>query len=317
MLLDAVAWTIGRRVVVTLDGKVYLFTPEQSKEAHYVNMGGWDVKAPEGQSPQLSPFAVWAGGPSSYYEQARRPEKVRVVFPRYTFRTPRADGKVYTVESEGSKHFDDLIPGRVKTFYDTAAASFTTSLSTPANASDLKMLADKIAKDYYDWLQAGTYDLSCSGLRKWTPTGYDDAIWWHWGHQYPPETEDPLEENMEMEQGRYAAYTRIQCLPVDWGYSQVLHQFQGFPSEDDLITFILDTDFSAGGTATASVYEWDKTANSGHGGYVDTGHNIEVQDILDGWPDAPHGTWGQARLRDSNLGPVYEIVDLLICTDTA
>jgi hypothetical protein len=317
MLLDVVAWCVGRRVVLGLGGTVSLLTPAQSKATHYQNLGGWGAEAPETAPPQLSPFSVWAGGPSQYREKPRRPEKVRVVFPPYNVsRTPWDDGDAYAVEVRGDKYFKDTTPGKnttpglVKTFYNTAAARFAESADTPANQSELEHLTDQIAKDYYDWLQAGTYDLSCSGIREWVPTGYDDAIWWHWGYQYPPETEDPLEEDMEMEQGRYGAFTRIHGLPVDWGYSQLLHQFPGYPGREDIVTFRLDADLTLG-AAQASVYAWD---TAGAGQYADTGDTILAVDVLGTWPDAPSGTWGKARVHRSGNGPVYEIIDLAICT---
>lgn len=224
-LLDALAWCIGQRIVAYPNGSIHSQNPSPARlllannfQSASIWSGGLAGKGDPGEEP--------------LYEQPRRPEKVRVVFPVYNGSTPDADGDVYKIDVAGSDYISDtstLVTGRRKTFFDTAHADISTGEVIPDNVADLTELAQAIAKAYYAWLEVETYDLSFPGLKDWLQTGFDDATWWHWG-SLQPRAELGGDHCRPQGGSPYAAYTRVSSLPVDWGFSQLLHQI-GCPTE--------------------------------------------------------------------------------------
>jgi hypothetical protein len=236
-LLDALAWCVGQRIVAYPSGSIHSQSASYAKDRVIYNLnssspyhrsvlsGGLSGKKDPGEEP--------------WYEQPRRPEKVRVVFPKYLGGAPQPDGDVYKIDVEGSDYISDtstLVTDRIKTFYDTAMAEFDEGGSTPDNVSVLTTLAKAIAESYYAWLEVETYDLSFPGLKYWVQNGFDDFTWWHWGHLQP--ADERTAENRSPHGGApYGAYTRVASLPVDWGFSQLLHQI-GCPSDGSDLAII-------------------------------------------------------------------------------
>ena len=236
LLLDAAAWCVGHRIVRELDGTLRSQTPDSATTLlTEVNLplrdGYWAGGFSGSGTPSTSPI----------YENARKPATVRVCFPRATYDEQGEpsvlceNGAVYAIDVAGSNYVSDattLVSGRVKTFYDTAAAGYGAAASclveqaveAPLNVGTLTSLARQIASDYYAWLEVETYDFSAVGILWWRPTGFEDAICWHWGRPQPITSEDPAGEEFGMEGGvPVAGYTRVMSLPADWGFSELLH----------------------------------------------------------------------------------------------
>jgi len=251
VLLDAAAWCVGQRIIRQLDGTVVAQKASTSKGTLAQNTQGGGLVGgqlitpvvPSDRDPMKTNTlagTIWAGGLSNEYpaepaaqirEHLRRPAAVRVVFRR----GPCCDdvwaktilaGEVLTGNAE------DVSDGTTKTLFDTARAVSANCTGEPTNAGQLTTLATQIAQDYYAWLAPETYDMSWAGLKEWEPTGFDDAIWWHWGALQARDSKDPSGPNFGPEGGApYAAYTRVTSLPANFGISELLHGIIGHTAE--------------------------------------------------------------------------------------
>lgn len=76
------------------------------------------------------------------------------------------------------------------------------------------------------------------------------------------------------------------------------------------VAFVLTERLEKGGSAKAKRWDWNPTANSGEGDYVETQEEITVRDTRSWWGPAEVGTKGEARRRQSQKGIVLEITDL-------
>lgn len=185
MMLDAVAHSVGQRIVYGTDGVV---RAQDTATATTLNTLNQSLILERGLS---------AGGRMLQHRQGIYPESVRTVFPVKVDDEFLPDGEVYprtvdaTQEAASAVAQWGYIPGAVKVIHTTAPAIFSSGDSledigngtaTPQNDGAVTMLANAIARDFYGWL-AEQYDQSGVGFLPWTPTGFDDYIWWHLGWQ--------------------------------------------------------------------------------------------------------------------------------------
>lgn len=185
MLLDAVAHSVGQRIVYGTNGVVWAQNAATATTLNAVN-----------QATLLS-RGLSAGGRLLPHRQAVYPAAVRTVFPAMVSDEFLQDGEVYprtvpiTQEAAAAAALYGFIPGTVKVIHTTAPAIFSpgdstsdigNGTATPQNDGAVTMLANAIARDYYAWL-AEQYDQSGVGFVPWIPTGFDDYIWWHCGWQ--------------------------------------------------------------------------------------------------------------------------------------
>tara|TARA_Y100000310_G_scaffold6676_1_gene7495 strand:- start:4168 stop:5922 length:1755 start_codon:yes stop_codon:yes gene_type:complete len=221
VLLDAIAASIGRRVVLRGTGgvdSVFLLTHSASTTGLNINTGS------------TSGNTKLAGGDNGGFKPSGMiPARVRVSFPKYVDGIEDPDGDLYGVSKTADNYTDEdtMLSNTYKQFFDTCRANFATDTdesdegsSSPINSSELDSLTNKIASDYYGW-QKYQHDASYSGLAKWNLTGWDDFIWYHFGHQYSDHARD---DDGAIFDGDYAAFTRVASMPYNFGVSELLHQ---------------------------------------------------------------------------------------------
>lgn len=202
VLLDAIAFNIGRVVVRGLDGTYQLLSPSESQTivgtnrvAPVTRMAGGNMFAPPTE-----------GLPVGDLRPARNavvPSSVTVTFPKYV----RGDDPVphflnsryanqrpscWFEESYGDTHNievpvasggslvlgltgtgDHVLHTTAKALYETEAAA----TGSPANVSDLTALALQAAQDFYNGQVAAALDEVYPGTYHWVPEGIHDILW--------------------------------------------------------------------------------------------------------------------------------------------
>lgn len=216
LLLDALAHSTGRRIVVGFDGSV--------KAAGVAGASG-DLDS------NLEEYALIAGGPIDRNLAAITPAKVLVTFPKWREHYPDPGGDLHTVEVEAET---GSTAATVKVIHSSAFADFTSKNSDPDNDSDLDALAEVIAADFYASLKH--FDYSLPSLSAWSPTAFDDAIEFRFG---------------TVRDGDYEAYTRVRSRPYNSGEEEQLQQFEDMTIYPPLARFRLTENLEIGGGANA------------------------------------------------------------------
>lgn len=215
MMLDAIAASLGQRIVFGYDSSVGALNYFSSEDIFQAN---------EAQHRAFS-----AGGTPADWRFTAYPESVRVVFPIRNF---------YQLTVEKSRNVDvtyqslfgsgqDTTSGSFKTFYSTALADYSSDDATtsteeyatndPANLTDMEDLADIIADDFYGYISA-PYDVTFPGVFKWIPEGFNDWVWYHAGSQRDTERDG---------EGDYDYYTRACSQHTTFGVTSQLSQLLG------------------------------------------------------------------------------------------
>lgn len=202
VLLDAVAWSCGQRIVRDLDGTVRALSAAQGG-TRLTNLASY-------QSDDQEYFAV--AGSKNTTSDVLLPAQVKVVFRKFKTKHAQADGTYYTITKTGSTYTSlPTVSGTSKTVFDTMAADYTSG--SLDNSSALDALATQIATDFYAW-GANAFDVSLGGIKNFSPSGFEDYLWYHVGGLSP---------NPQCGQ-QYEAYTRIASLPANWQVEEMLHQ---------------------------------------------------------------------------------------------
>lgn len=139
MALDALAFTVGRRIVVDLDGTVRVQTHD---EADTVLEGNRDHQA--------SSFQQIAGGDDDHIGMLA-PESLTLSFP-------------------GSEETSTVTSGE-------RAIGVDHVIHVAKDGDDDAAYAAAFSVDWYAWIQT-RYHETYAGAKKWEPCGYDDAIEW-------------------------------------------------------------------------------------------------------------------------------------------
>ncbi|MCL4721062.1 MAG: hypothetical protein KJ041_03730 [Gammaproteobacteria bacterium] len=223
VLLDAVAWSVGQRIVVRLDGRVEALNAATSLERRTDNF----LAALAAGHPTL------AGG-TARSRTPIYPEKIKLVFPRSRGQYLRPDGATWEITRNASAYFtldsdgqplQAAIPGTTKTFFATAYADtdFSTT-AAPRNLGQLESLAGQIARDFVEYLSLGDDTQFLGWAFGWTPTGFEDGMLFELGSQFEqPALATKTDRPQDASQYRYS--TRIRSLPPDVGTSHLLHQW--------------------------------------------------------------------------------------------
>jgi hypothetical protein len=200
LLLDAAAWSVGRRVVRTIDGTVTVQARATADTALSDNL--------DQEWRQL------AGGDFSDVG-GDQPAKLTMTFCKMKEYFLQADNALYTVDKDAPSG-TNFIEGKSLTVHCAAYADYDVSNSLQ-NGTALDALAEQLKTDYYGWA-AKDYDRVFSGVTDWKPTGYDDAILWAFGRTCPDKcfdlikNEDGSVSRLE-DRTEQLAYTRVQTLP--------------------------------------------------------------------------------------------------------
>lgn len=222
VMLDAAALSIGKRIVRYLDGTV---RAESASDA--------DAIVTENLK---KPWQKLAGGDGD--TKGDRPEKVLVTFRKWRHYALLDKGRVYKEEIAPSDTAA-TVSGARKVIHSTCHADCSSSDSSPSNSSELSALAQRIADDYYAWL-GKQYDVTFAGAKTWKPSGYDDAVIWDFGRQ--------------LIDGRRLAQTRVQTMPVDFGFEHQLSQNGDKTLFEPMMIGKADGNISAGSSGTISVW---------------------------------------------------------------
>ena len=220
LLLDAVAASVGQRIVRQTDGTVESLNWSTSATTHATNIA----------TGQL----LMGGTISGVHDKSLLPSSVLVTFPKWRQFYPDPNGDLYTVSNANTGG----TTGAIKTIHSTAFADFSTKSSDPDNRTNLQTLATRISTDYYA-SKAIAHDIQYASLKSWTFTAFDDCMIWRFGSTV--ENHDPNENEQPFV---YQASSRIQSLPYNFGEEEQLQQFTG------LIVYPRLARFSLYGTLT-------------------------------------------------------------------
>lgn len=198
LLLDAVAYNLGRTVVRLMDGSYRLYTPVESVElSQQSRLTGSQVVRTAGGDVFQSGGKTKAGDLRTARE-AVLPATVRVTFPKFInsptphYLDPKPDGSRWFQDGFPSVHAVD-VPLRsggptlsglqgagVYCVADVAKAVYESESDAggaPLNQSGLNALASRIAGDYLT-AQVGTgLDEVYLGIVVWAPDGLHDVLW--------------------------------------------------------------------------------------------------------------------------------------------
>lgn len=233
LLLDAIAHSVGQRVVRAVDGSAAMVNTTRSQSIIVNNLSSYGV-----------PFQALAGGEFDNLSSAL-PEKVRVIFPVYLgvrplcCKPPRI--KEVTAADVG---ISDYTRNTMVTVFSSAGAEFEDgddfATDDPQNDTELENLALLIATSVYNW-RIAKYDYSFASIKPWAPCGYDDYVMYSFGAQ--------------LADGSYDAKTRVQTLPVNFGVEEVLQQ--GLDTKDASLQLKgkLDENLLSGESALMNVWE--------------------------------------------------------------
>ena len=200
LLLDAAAWSVGRRIVRKLDGSVVM----QSRSVA-------DTQLEE--NLDLGEDLLCGGDFSE--DGGDLPAGIQVTFRKIREHLLRSNGQLFSY-TRFPEVGTPTVPSRLLTIHCAAYANFNDSL-TLTNDTALGDLATQIKNDYYGWASKD-YDLTIAGISAWNPCGYDDAVLYAFGRTCADKTFALIRDDEGKAVGiRTAeeplAYTRVQTLP--------------------------------------------------------------------------------------------------------
>lgn len=277
VLLDAIAHSLGQRILRQLDGTV--------------TSTSWKTSDGTLTSNTAGAAALLGGDFSEVLPGAIVPEKVSVAFPKWYYGAPDPYGGLYSSDQQASD-FTSATPvsGLVKAIHTCAFADFSLGSSGPDNATEVNALAKQIAKDYYAGL-ASQYDYSFGGIQAWQLCGFDDCVEWCLGRK--------------AHLASYQAFTRVRSAPYNFGVEEQLSQFKDMPVYPSLTRFSLNATLSPGGNAMSFHQKFDGT------NYVATTDKIKIYDFLRKF-SGQSGSLGWAQFKGDSLR--WEIVEMFGAT---
>ena len=177
-LLDALAWSVNRRVVI-----------QPGEEVIYLRSAAAELPVVASNFGVPGPHVISAGG-----TRRETPLPARLAM-RFDFQPtiPAAWHSAVSDVPDNPISSDDVgmplaallaeatgprdVGGQAGVF--SAARAYGTS-GVPANAAELQTLADIYTAEWYGWRRA-QYDAAFSGLKPWRLTGFDDFLLWRLG----------------------------------------------------------------------------------------------------------------------------------------
>lgn len=242
-MLDAAALSVGKRIIRRIDGTVRAETNAEAEIIIADNV--------------LSHYQLLAGG-FYHLEAGFRPAQVITTFRKWRHYALLQKGQVYTV-AKTPDIATALASGTEKVIHSTMHADYSSDSSPPANTSDLDALAQLISDDYYGWLRT-RYDITYAGSYPWALNGFDDSVTWDFGRQ--------IEGGPAS--GIRLAQTRVQSMPVDFGFEHQLSQKSTLTLLEPMVLGKIDSSISKNARGTVSVWSGRSGSKS------DSGINIEA-----------------------------------------
>lgn len=271
VLLDAVAHSVGQRIVRHPDGTVHSMNWTSSQSQLTTNI------------ESKTPWQQIAGGELEY---GPVPASVNVFYRKFVDHVP-IPNKVAknTVNATSSS----TTTGAVKTFHSSLYSDHTTNGtgSGADNSAALSALAAAVASDYYASL-ANAYDRTFAGIKDWETSGYDDHVLYQFGGEYPvPE----LSATTTVAGKRAAtrinksyekwAHTRVQSIPVNFGAENQLSQDSSLVPLKSHQFGALDEELDGDNPATFSIWENDDPGSRIETNHTEGSNDIEVYKFAD------------------------------------
>lgn len=224
LLLDAAAWSCGRRIHRRIDGGVYCQSRSLADTILSANL--------------KKKWRQIAGGDFSFLGGGQ-PAALICTFRKIKQYLLQENGKLYTKETAAATVSDKVtVSGRKLVIHCAAYADYDTS-DVLQNGTALNALAAQIATDYYGWASED-YDYSFAGILDWTPCGYDDAILWRFG---------------SLCGGEQQAQTRVSTLPGNFFADVHLASDPDKEIVEPRLMAVADGDIAAGAEGTVSLYD--------------------------------------------------------------
>lgn len=292
MMLDAVAHSVGHRILAGHDGTysaVSFSEGEQNLEDNQ-DSGLWKQIA---GYPLADVDARTVRGGKAFRDDLAgiTPSKVLVVAPIVRIGVPSntlADSLRALISKEVSA---DTHPGpderyvaaTTKVFHTTYAARYEFDDTSATNDSDLQALAEKIASDFYDSLAHAGLDFTFAGILPWSVTPWDDHVRWDFG--------------CLRDDGTLAIQTRVVPAPYNLGVEDMAHSDGGTDEHGPLISFVTQESFTTSdGTVSVKIEHWD-------GGAWDVvGDAFDVYNHVGRFSGATSGLHGEARWDETRQG---------------
>lgn len=266
VMFDAIAHSVGCRVVRHLDATVEVITASDSTTRLNDQKNKWTKMA------------------GAVFGDTLLPENVSVSFAKWPKNCAGEAGGVY-IDTAAAPGEAETVAGTEKIVHSTAKADVSDDFDAdPDNKTELDTLAAKIGSDYYDWA-ATHFDISLQGIVHWLPTGFDDHILLSFRKEFDcgvKATADLDDEGLPVvgmaKIYDYTRSTRVQSLPPNFGVEYQLSQDSGVDTtEEDYGEIVLgkmDANLSDGGSATMSIWSGDA------GSETDSTDNVTVNDWL-------------------------------------
>lgn len=165
LLLDAVAYATGRRIVRQFDGTIRAWSPTNALAQEITSLAAVEDKLAGGE------LSLSTSGDDN---TALVPRSVTVTFPRLDSGVPSGTHHVVTITLTSlalSQYGSFTGYTGSKVFHASALAAYP----GPTNSAQLLTLTTQIANDWYLW-QLGRTNLSIVGYPGWTLSGLEDAV---------------------------------------------------------------------------------------------------------------------------------------------
>lgn len=231
----------------------------ETGETEASDMGVYNFKSPVDslavlpvtQRSGVGSYHRVAGGEIADNIASITPETVTVVFPKQIDGVPVEDGAVYTIEQNASDYLSTgSVSGTTKVFHVSEPAEFTDDVATtPDNETQLDAIATTLANQYYNRIK-NRDDQTFAGIVHLSLGPNDDyAEYFH---------------GFRRQDGSYAAMTRVQSLPYNFGGEQILRGVANTLGERGFWAQITDRD--------GDEYSWQEMESDGDGDFsVKTG----------------------------------------------
>ncbi len=253
MLLDAAAWSVGKRLALVSDGTAYLDSPADAEEMLASNLAeNWQIVA---------------GGDRSD-EQGDLPAKVLVAYRKIRQYLLRNNGQVYTVEKDAPSGTLATAEGKRLVIHSAAYADYNTS-DVLQNSAFLDALAVKIRDDYFAWM-AKRYDRTFIGAQFWELCGFDDAVTWDFGR--------PVDYD-----GQRLAQTRVVSLPANFVAETHLASDPTKEIVEPHQVGKATEEIAAGDTGECEIYDGDAGSESATGQLIQAFNRTDQITAEDTW----------------------------------
>ncbi len=223
VLLDAVAWSIGKRVVRTLAGGVVLQDSDEAEIFHADNLGNLPPVVAGGR------FDDSSGG---------MPENLLVTFRKAIDGVVVPDADVWDVTKGFGE--ESVASGWSLTVHSSMLADMTGGNSSPDNECTLECLAEAIRDAAQGWFSR-KHDFTSVGATDWSISGFDNSVVW------------------EVGSGEHLFQTRIQSLPPNFFAEQQLSEDPGAAQNADGTTTSTTTTPEASACGGRCKWIWDET----------------------------------------------------------